>query len=275
MSELQKFLSRHAVPFSLNLEYNSSRDIDVTPPASFLATGGDVEVIGVEKSLVESPVDIRATAVAKSTPVEVSTSWTSSGVIPMQAQSQVPMGRGVASMEGAGKIMVPPMDVGVYSGRGLSSMGFGGQPAMDLRLSPLDLAVSKHPEVPVEATPAAAIPRRPKIVKRYSNPTPSNYCHVCCRARKRGPHMICSQVSTGYCRKMICDKCFQAYGWNWDEAVNDPHWLCPHCSDSCPPRAQCKVYGRNSERPSERRRQEDYSSHRVVQDECRLTQLWR
>lgn len=85
----------------------------------------------------------------------------------------------------------------------------------------------------------------------YSDPNPSNYCHICSHAWRPGtPHVICGNLLVGTCRKAICTDCFDKYKWDLSAARHAPpgSWLCTHCRGVCPERAQCVVYNRFSER---------------------------
>ncbi len=106
---------------------------------------------------------------------------------------------------------------------------------------------------PVKRGRWEALPRRP-YKKFYANATPSSHCHVCARTAKAVRFAICSRLQAGLCRKVICDKCFARFGWDWDAALSDPDWVCPHCRDACPPgRSQCFIYARvNRKRETKR-----------------------
>lgn len=90
--------------------------------------------------------------------------------------------------------------------------------------------------------------RKPRT---YSQPVPSQHCHICSRRpTETSPHAACGNLFKGKCRKTICQKCFTQYGWNIEEARNASisGWVCPHCAGRCPERAQCHIYDRTSER---------------------------
>lgn len=62
----------------------------------------------------------------------------------------------------------------------------------------------------------------------------------------------CKNFFLGTCRKVICEKCFMEYGWDWGAAIKRPYeWQCTHCQNICPSRAQCSVYRRTNERRRE------------------------
>jgi hypothetical protein len=65
-------------------------------------------------------------------------------------------------------------------------------------------------------------------------------------------NICCANYYKGTCRKVVCEKCFKDYGWDWDAASKAPmEWACTHCSNVCPPRAQCAIYRRTNERRRE------------------------
>lgn len=78
--------------------------------------------------------------------------------------------------------------------------------------------------------------------KYYANPQPSAYCHVCARTSKAVQFAICARIKEGLCRKVICNKCFGKFGWDWDAAQKNPDWVCVHCRGDCPEGSQCFVY---------------------------------
>lgn len=101
------------------------------------------------------------------------------------------------------------------------------------------------------AAPQTVPPRRGKF---YQNATPSSHCHVCARTAKAVRFAVCARLAAGLCRKVICDKCFARFGWDWDAAAADPAWTCPHCRGACPPgRSQCFIYARVNRRRETKR----------------------
>lgn len=93
--------------------------------------------------------------------------------------------------------------------------------------------------------------RRPQRQKRYHDATPSTHCHVCCRPNTAVPMAVCSNIKTGTCRKVVCNRCISANGWNWDEAaLDDSRWICPHCMGICQQlsKAQCLIYMKTNSR---------------------------
>lgn len=70
---------------------------------------------------------------------------------------------------------------------------------------------------------------------------PSNYCHICTRTNVSvGPLTPCVNFASGACRKVTCMPCAFKHGL----PVPAPSEPCPHCTDSCPRTAQCKMYER-------------------------------
>lgn len=86
-------------------------------------------------------------------------------------------------------------------------------------------------------------------IRRYSQATPSRFCHVCARSSDIVELMPCKNVKFGVCRKAVCEKCFSEQGWDWASAVSDPEsFSCCHCTKTCPKNAQCSTYRRTNER---------------------------
>lgn len=80
----------------------------------------------------------------------------------------------------------------------------------------------------------------------------SRFCHICSRTTRKVKNMCCANFYKGSCRKVICQKCFEEYGWDWEGASANPmSWLCTHCQGACPSRAQCAIYQRTNERRRE------------------------
>jgi hypothetical protein len=86
--------------------------------------------------------------------------------------------------------------------------------------------------------------------KRYRRPVPSAHCHICCRPSRSVPVVVCSNITDGTCRKVICSLCITEYNLAVWEVVSDPSsfWLCTHCADGCAnvSRAQCFVYSKTN-----------------------------
>lgn len=59
---------------------------------------------------------------------------------------------------------------------------------------------------------------------------PSRFCHICLRRAERVSLIACSRLKRGQCRKVICEKCFDEYGWNWHASISaEAKWECTHC----------------------------------------------
>ncbi len=82
--------------------------------------------------------------------------------------------------------------------------------------------------------------------------TPSRFCHICSRTAKKVELLACANLASGACRKVVCEKCFAEYKWDWKTAEkNRSSWQCTHCRRVCPRRAQCAIYRRTNERRRE------------------------
>lgn len=98
--------------------------------------------------------------------------------------------------------------------------------------------------------------------KQYKRPTASRFCHVCGRKSSNVAVAVCSRIEQGLCRKVVCEFCFDKYGWD-REALDvakrmqekegkdvEPLkgrkrvWECPHCLGKCVEKAQCNTYGK-------------------------------
>jgi hypothetical protein len=83
------------------------------------------------------------------------------------------------------------------------------------------------------------------------------FIYVCCafsgsRTTRKVNNICCNNFKKGTCRKVICEKCFNDYGWDWARFTERPsEWICTHCRDCCPSRAQCAIYRRTNERRRE------------------------
>lgn len=98
--------------------------------------------------------------------------------------------------------------------------------------------------LPLPAQRAAGVAKRASK-KYYSNPGPSAHCHVCARTSKSVRFAACARVRDARCRKVVCERCFTRFGWDWAAAADDPAWTCTHCRGVCPPgRSQCYIYAR-------------------------------
>eukprot|EP00186_Timspurckia_oligopyrenoides_P001388 CAMPEP_0182442308 /NCGR_PEP_ID=MMETSP1172-20130603/1228_1 /TAXON_ID=708627 /ORGANISM="Timspurckia oligopyrenoides, Strain CCMP3278" /LENGTH=243 /DNA_ID=CAMNT_0024637083 /DNA_START=145 /DNA_END=876 /DNA_ORIENTATION=+ len=86
--------------------------------------------------------------------------------------------------------------------------------------------------------------------KRLNQYKPSSFCHICTRSSSDTlPVLVCAELVSGKCRKVICKKCFDSFQWDWNEAVSqNERWMCIHCVGECPSLAQCHAYHRTNER---------------------------
>lgn len=94
-------------------------------------------------------------------------------------------------------------------------------------------------------------PKKQRRAAKFDKPIPSRFCHVCSRTPKNVRLAVCSKIKEGICRKVICEKCFDEFGYGDFEAALETgtsSWCCPHCSDKCPDRAQCRTYQRINDR---------------------------
>lgn len=98
--------------------------------------------------------------------------------------------------------------------------------------------------------------------RTYKNNSGSQFCHICSqKPSKKGGKLVCSKTSKGLCRKTVCEKCLRRHGWDYDAIVKDPSkWICPHCTNTCPERSQCRTYERvNAEKKNKKPRQKEGS----------------
>jgi len=95
---------------------------------------------------------------------------------------------------------------------------------------------------------------------------PSRFCHICTKSAKASRQAVCCNIKNGTCRKVICEKCFQDHGWNFELALESTaDWFCPHCAGVCPPKAQCNVYKRTNQRLRARRMVEKAENKKAVE----------
>lgn len=123
---------------------------------------------------------------------------------------------------------------------------------------------------------------QPKQRRRYNQPRSSKYCHLCARHERAVVMVACGNLYRGLCQKSVCRKCFATYGLDWEAArasiafatsnsasettapndedcslsdvvsdadsasVTPKPWLCPHCVGTCPKRAKCFAYDRQT-----------------------------
>eukprot|EP00737_Agarophyton_chilense_P003205 gb/GEZJ01003724.1/.p1 GENE.gb/GEZJ01003724.1/~~gb/GEZJ01003724.1/.p1 ORF type:complete len:665 (-),score=96.24 gb/GEZJ01003724.1/:72-2066(-) len=95
-----------------------------------------------------------------------------------------------------------------------------------------------------------ARPKKKRRAAKFDKPVPSRFCHVCSRTPKNVRLATCARIRAGTCRKVVCEKCFERYGYGAFGAAlgDDARWLCPHCRGDCPQRAQCRTYQRINDR---------------------------
>lgn len=63
---------------------------------------------------------------------------------------------------------------------------------------------------------------------------PSRFCHICLRRAGRVTLLACGNALEGSCRKVVCEKCFETFGWNWEAALKpNSMWTCTHCRQAC------------------------------------------
>lgn len=93
-------------------------------------------------------------------------------------------------------------------------------------------------------------PKKQRRAARFEKPVPSRFCHVCSRTPKNVQLTVCSNIRRGICRKVVCEKCFIRYGYgDFNKAKSgENEFLCPHCCNVCPGRAQCGTYQRINDR---------------------------
>lgn len=59
---------------------------------------------------------------------------------------------------------------------------------------------------------------------------PSRFCHICLRRAERVAVMACGRLRSGGCRKVVCERCFAEFGYDWEGAVaSGARWTCTHC----------------------------------------------
>ena len=93
-------------------------------------------------------------------------------------------------------------------------------------------------------------PKKKRRAARFDKPVPSRFCHVCSRTPKNVRLAVCSNIRRGICRKVVCEKCFDLYKYaDFDSVLNmETEWICPHCSECCPAKAQCGTYQKINDR---------------------------
>lgn len=59
---------------------------------------------------------------------------------------------------------------------------------------------------------------------------PSRFCHICLRRAERVSLMACGRLRSGLCRKVVCERCFNDFGYDWEaSAASGSGWTCTHC----------------------------------------------
>uniref|UniRef100_A0A7S1TKP7 Zinc-finger domain-containing protein n=1 Tax=Erythrolobus australicus TaxID=1077150 RepID=A0A7S1TKP7_9RHOD len=95
---------------------------------------------------------------------------------------------------------------------------------------------------------------------------PSKFCHICTRSYKAVRQAVCRNLVKNTCRKVICEKCFEDFGWDFELAISeDSGWCCCHCAEKCPSTAQCTHYNRANPKVEARRKRQ-----RVERKESKL-----
>uniref|UniRef100_A0A7S1TIE4 Zinc-finger domain-containing protein n=1 Tax=Compsopogon caeruleus TaxID=31354 RepID=A0A7S1TIE4_9RHOD len=158
------------------------------------------------------------------------------------------------------RILLPPMKEGLKSPDSVQlppfpTLGLDDQ-GTNLRhgiVPPLQHLPRNQTSTPMDvegSTPAnenqtVLKPVRQFKVKKYFKRIPSHHCHICRRSALMIPTVVCLNIRGGLCRKVVCQKCFETYQWDFESAAKeDSGWLCTHCREVCPPRAQCFIYQR-------------------------------
>ncbi len=119
--------------------------------------------------------------------------------------------------------------------------------------------------------------------KRYKLTHPSKFCHVCVRSGDQVRLAPCANVTSGLCRKAVCEKCFEKHGFaqEWTSAsynytiiaemnnkirdtLPEHAWTCFHCRSQCPPTAQCKIYARTNKRRHNQLKQKKAEKERAA-----------
>jgi hypothetical protein len=94
------------------------------------------------------------------------------------------------------------------------------------------------------------LPKKVRKKAKFDSPVASRFCHVCSRTPKNVRLAVCANIHAGVCRKVVCERCFDDYKYGSFAEAHGPGsaWICPHCSDGCPERAQCRTYSRINDR---------------------------
>jgi len=126
--------------------------------------------------------------------------------------------------------------------------------------------------------------------KRYKLTQPSKFCHVCVRSGDQVRLAPCANVTSGLCRKAVCEKCFEKHGFahEWNVAsmnytiiaemnnrlrdtLPEQAWTCFHCRSECPHSAQCKIYARTNKRRHNQLKQKKAAKERAAADRATTT----
>lgn len=77
------------------------------------------------------------------------------------------------------------------------------------------------------------IPPRMGDATSASAVQPSRFCHICLRRAGRVTLLACGNALEGSCRKVVCEKCFETFGWDWKAACEpSSKWTCTHCREA-------------------------------------------
>lgn len=102
-------------------------------------------------------------------------------------------------------------------------------------------------QIPSQGPSASPLQKPRGRVKRYKNAQPSKFCHVCSRCDDVVQTLVCGNIQDGSCRKVVCEKCFEKYKWDWAGSFSmGEMWACPHCRQCCPEKARCGIYHRTN-----------------------------
>lgn len=112
---------------------------------------------------------------------------------------------------------------------------------LDLKLMEMKREKTKRPSAYIKPTE-----KQVTVMKRLQNAKSSRFCHICTRSSKEGEHVKCTNLRHGMCRKIVCLKCISEVKWDWGFGANASatEWLCTHCRNFCPEKAQCNTYQR-------------------------------
>jgi len=77
-------------------------------------------------------------------------------------------------------------------------------------------------------------------------PQPSSSCHICGRKCARVPALVCRNLRSFTCKKVVCSGCAEKHLSESQRALADGEWVCCHCSKVCPPSARCHTYRKSN-----------------------------